>query len=127
MAKQSSILVLAEPSRMRDGLQALLETLWQGPILTGSDTAIISKAITETDQAVVLLDAALANVNVCDTLHWLKTTYPKLTCVALVDHIHQEQLAKTAGADAVLLKGFSTEQLYGVVNRISHVQMQGSL
>ncbi len=61
--------------------------------------------LTKHRPTLALLDFDLSDDNPLATLEQIKARQPKIWCAVLVDNEHEQQLAKTAGADVVLMKG----------------------
>ena len=122
---ERTVLVVAHRGPMRDGLRALLEALLQEPILIADDLSGIPTVAPEFGPTVALLDSDAPGSDVANVLQWMSGTYPKTCCVALVSDASQERAAKEAGADGVLVKGFSTKRLYETVHRLLSLSSVG--
>jgi DNA-binding NarL/FixJ family response regulator len=68
---------------------------------------------------VVLLDAAEQDEKASSQVRQIKTVWPDSRCIVLVEHGGQQSLMQASGADEVLLKGASSEQLFTVIHRVA--------
>lgn len=113
------VLVIAEPGRTRAGLIALLEAApGLDSIFTADDSATALKRIPPRRPQLLFLDADMPGDEVWFLLRQIKAKWPDITCIALIDSFRQRQTAHAAGADGVLLKGFSAAHLYSTINRL---------
>ena len=112
-------LIAARPGRLRDGLRAMLTAT---PHIVAIDQADEGRAALDLAAQyhpnLVLLDTSLSPSDFKTVLQKLtaETEHPR--CLALVDNDRQQLEAKSCGADAVLLKGFSTEMLFSTVENL---------
>ena len=116
MNNHAPVLIVARPGRMRDGLQALLAAMPQiGSVdLTDDGPSALSTAPNQ-HPALVLLDTRTSGDETLAVLRQIKTRWPLARCLLLVDTDRQRRLARAAGADGVLLKGFQADQLFATV------------
>lgn len=113
------VLVIAEPSRTRSGLLALLEAApGLERIFTAEDSATALKRIPPRRPTLLFLDTDLPGDEVWFLLRQVKVKWPDIKCIVLIDTFRQRQTARVAGADGVLLKGFSAAHLYSTINRL---------
>lgn len=73
--------------------------------------------ILEYSLGLVVFASCLPDKEVSAMLERIKAMQPQIRCIVLVNTVDQQQAAKSAGADAVLLKGFSTKNLLGTVEK----------
>ena len=119
MTSTASLLLVAKPGRMREGLQALLRTIPEIEIVGQEDCE--SQALTLISQqqpALVLLDSSLTPQEMLPTLMQIKAGYPRTRCIVLVENVQQQGAAREAGADIALISGFSAEVLNGAIDQI---------
>ena len=116
---RASVLIIAKPSRMRDGLRALLRTI---PYLTlvGQVDDGLSAIKTMTDQhpTLVLLGANLLDEDIQTVLAQIKARWPETRCIVLVDNVQQQWIAKAAGADSALLVGFPASKFVSTIQEL---------
>ncbi len=115
----ASLLLVARPGRMREGLQALLRTI---PVIeVVGQTDCESQALTLISQqqpALVLIDSSLTPQEMLPTLIQIKGGYPRTRCIVLVENVQQQGAAREAGADIALISGFSAEVLHAAIDQI---------
>ena len=119
-AKSVSVLIIAEPGGLQDGLSALISVL---PYVDQIyHEASIVKALRRSSQQrprLVLLDADLLGDKIVDSLISLKNNYyPVPKYFVLASDVRQERLAKDAGVDGVLLKGYPAEKLLATIEAL---------
>src|SRR5688572_29044335 len=113
------ILVVAKPDRLREALCALLKaTFWPEVINPVDDGPAALKIVVEHDPTLVLLDSHWSDDEVRAMVGQIKTEWPQTRCLVLTNTVEQQQVAKSAGADEVLPKGFPTMGLLGVINKL---------
>jgi DNA-binding NarL/FixJ family response regulator len=109
---------VAKPGRLRDALYTLLKATSQPEIITQVDEGpAVLKMILEYNPGLVVFDSYLPDKEVSAMLGRIKAIQSQIRCIVLVNTIEQQQAAKSAGADAVLLKGFSTKNLLDTVEK----------
>ncbi len=119
MKNDASILLVARPSRMRDGLRALLRTIPYLKIVGQADDSLSALAIfSEQRPLLVLLGANLPAEEVQTFLAQTKAEWPETRCIVLVDSFQQQWLAETAGADSVLLTGFPAAKFVNTIEEL---------
>lgn len=84
---------------------------------SGCDPAALKRVI-QYDPGLVLLDSHLPDNEVRVMLGQIKAERPHTRCLVLANTVEQQQVAKSAGADEVLLKGFSTTNLLEAIDKL---------
>jgi DNA-binding NarL/FixJ family response regulator len=113
------ILVVAKPGRLREALCALLKaTFWPEMISQVDDGPAALEIVVEHRPTLVLLDSHWPDDEVKAIVGQIKTERPQTRCLVLADTVEQQQVAKSAGADEALPKGFSTTSLLGIINKL---------
>jgi DNA-binding NarL/FixJ family response regulator len=128
MKNPISTLIAAKPDRLRDGLHLLLSTAPQVSEIEQTDDADSTfEVIVERPPGLVVLDTNLDATSVNHLLERIKHEAPGLPCLVVVANDEQQRAACNAGADAVLLKGFSSSELLALIERLiggeSHVEV----
>ena len=119
MKSMTSVLIVAQHSRVRDGLQALLMAMPQIEIVGSvEDVPSAFGAHVENIPSVALLDIGPYNGQGAVALTQIKNRWPATRCLVLVDSVLQQKVASSTGADEVLFKGFSAAELYATVQRL---------
>jgi DNA-binding NarL/FixJ family response regulator len=119
MRRHVSAVIVAGPGRFRDSLRALLTATPQIDAVNQADDAESAlKAIAEEHAILMLLDGSLPGDEVGKVLRGIRVERPQVRCIVLADNARQQREAKVAGADAILLKGFPTAELFQTVERL---------
>lgn len=119
MRRHASAVIVAKPGRFRDSLRALLTATPQiDAVNQANDEESALKAIAVDHVTLMLLDGSLPGNEVGAMLRGIRAERPQVRCIVLADNARQQREAKAAGADAVLLKGFPTADLFQTVDRL---------
>lgn len=118
--RDTTALIVAKPSQFREGLQAILTAIPQIKQVSQVDDAPSAlKMAAQHDPALILLDFDLSSRGVlAATLEQIKATWPHSQCIALVHNEPEDQIAKAAGADVVLMKGIPAAKLFAIVKEL---------
>jgi DNA-binding NarL/FixJ family response regulator len=105
---------------MRDSLHFLLRTV-PGIETVGSadDSSSALRIISDLCPALVLLDTNLPGEDTVTVLRRLQADACRPRCLVLADTRQQQRDAMAAGADAVLLKGYTTTRLFQVIQTLT--------
>lgn len=119
VTNRMSVLIVARPGRIREGLRALLRTIPRIEIVgqVGQGSAAL-EMVTRERPALVLLNSSLPFEEAWMALKQIKAEWPQTRCIVLVDNIQQQGMAQAAGADGVLLKGFAAETLFMTIDEV---------
>ena len=112
------LMIVAEPGRLRDGLQALLDAFAaseEAVVVDGGPSAL--EAIRNGQPDLVILDSRLLGVATADFVRAIKQERAQVYCLVVADRLGQFKAILDAGADKVLLKGFSAAELSEVVEQ----------
>jgi DNA-binding NarL/FixJ family response regulator len=116
--KNAPILLAARPDRMRDSLNILLKSVLGVNIIgQASDSSTALKMISEQHPVLVLLDTNLPGEGYAIVLQHIKSDGSS-RCLVLADDVRRQRQARSAGADAALLKGFTTAELFETTERL---------
>jgi DNA-binding NarL/FixJ family response regulator len=119
MSQPVSALIIAPPGRLRDSLRVLLRASGRIAHVEEADDARVGlQSIVARPPGLVLLDAGLGEEDALAVLGQIKTQWPQLPCLLLVNNLDQEPMARAAGADSVLQPGFATETFFSTIQRI---------
>jgi DNA-binding NarL/FixJ family response regulator len=116
----SLVLVVAPPGRLRDGLQAMLRSI---PCVRSVERADDGpSALSRMEQHapdVVLLDENLADEEAWTVSRQIRARWPHVRCLVLTISGWHQQQTHAEDADAVLVKGFTTERLGAAISRLA--------
>lgn len=114
-----SALILARPGRLRDSLGALLTAMPQIRQVDSTDDAVTAlDRFANPPPNLILMDTNLASNGLSLTLRQIKDRWPQARCLILADDVRQQYIARKAGADSALLKGYPTAQLFATIERL---------
>jgi DNA-binding NarL/FixJ family response regulator len=116
---EESILIVARPERLREALRVLLTPVPRLDTIRAVDNVPSAlKTVSEQAPRLVLLDANLSDTEVKAALKQIKMEQPETHCIVLAHSVRQEQMARLAGADDVLLRGRPTAGLLNTVTKL---------
>lgn len=117
------VLIVARPGRLRDAWRALLMAAPYIREVYQADDATSAFVLVERHRPhLVLLDSELGNGEPWILLSRIKAAHPTCGSVVLVCNSQQRLQAEAAGADAILVRGFSAERLFQIVEQLLHEQ-----
>jgi DNA-binding NarL/FixJ family response regulator len=113
------VLIAARPNRARDSLRVLLKLVpGINVIAYADDSASALNVVSECDLVLVLLDTNLPGEGFFTVLEQIRVNGSQSRCLVLVDNSRQRVQAQAAGADAALLKGFPTSELFEAIEML---------
>jgi len=112
MKERVTVLIIAKPGQVRDGLRALLHAIPEVDVVDRPcDGMLNADLLAEYNPALILVDCRLVDTRALDALRRLKTQNPEVCFLILVEDVEQRQLAQDTGFEHVLIKGSSAEKL----------------
>ena len=112
MKKITLALLIAKPGHLRNGLQSLLRTVPQIEILAEAhDPSVLLKMDGEVRPEVIIVDGSIIDESNWSALAKIKAVCPRTKILVLTDNDQQGQVAREAGADYYVLKGFPATEL----------------
>ncbi|MCK6624658.1 MAG: response regulator [Anaerolineae bacterium] len=113
------ILIVAKPGRIRNSLQALLQIIPRLKVAgIASHTFLALQMLSQYQPALVLLDVDLPDNQAWVLLQEIQRKQPQTRCLLFVNSIEQQRAARVVGADAALLKGFETMELFTTIEKL---------
>jgi DNA-binding NarL/FixJ family response regulator len=117
--RRATVLVAARPDRMRDSLELLLRTIPGMEIVGQTDNGPSAlRIVAEERPSLAVVDTNLSDGSALTLLRPIKAREPRTRRLVLVDNGQKQKDAATAGAGAVLRKGFPAEELFDAVERL---------
>ena len=115
MTKKSILaLVVSSSGDLQNGLLALLTSISHiSAMLVAEDTASALRLVKNHQPALIILE--ISSCQKPNIIKELKTQWPQIHLIVLVDDLTQKKAVRTLGADSVLIKGFSPQQLVDVI------------
>lgn len=112
--------IAAQSGRLREGLQAMLESfLALETVAVVEDGASALEAVRSGQPDLVILDTHLFGEDTEDSVRAIKQERNGIHCIVVAERLAQFQPILDAGADKVLLKGFSAAELSAAVDQLA--------
>ena len=119
MKERITVLIIAKPGQVRDGLRALLHAIPGVDVVDRPcDGMLNADLLAEYNPALILVDCNLVDTRTLDALRRLKTQNTEIRFLVLVEDVEQRQLAQDTGFDHVLIKGASAEKLTRTIREL---------
>jgi DNA-binding NarL/FixJ family response regulator len=107
------VLIVALPSRFRDGLKTIVQALtWVERVGVVPGWTAVFDYVQHYQPAIVIFDVADLNLLTAEDANCLCQAYQQAKSIAIIDRAQQREVAHAVGANAILLRGFTTELLY---------------
>ena len=114
------VVIAAESGRLRQGLRTMLVSLLDLVALTVVDNGPSALEAMRSEQPdLIILDACLFGEDAAAFVRAVKQQRNDARCIVVVERLGQFQRLLDAGADKVLLKGFSAPDLSSAVEQLS--------
>jgi len=111
-SKSVLALVAVVPGTLQNGLMALMTTTpLIGTLLVAEEASLLLRMVKDHRPALIVLDIDFPDAQMI--LKQIKSSWPLIRCILLVDSVDQEKEAENA--DAVLIKGFAAEKLFATI------------
>jgi DNA-binding NarL/FixJ family response regulator len=115
----ASVMIVANPGPLLDGLRALIFAIPQiGFVTEASDLQTAFGTSNGPYLSLIVLDADLARGEVRRLVREIKTRWSRVRCIFLANDVRQQLEAETAGVDAALLKGVPPATITATVLRL---------
>ena len=130
-------LVVSSSGDLQNGLLALMTTIPQiSAVLVAEDVNSALRMVENHQPALIILDMeegrqelvrdiAPCSLQVQDVIHEIKTQFPHIHLIVLVEDVAQQKEAEESGADGALIIGFSAQKFVAIVeNLIDHKEVR---
>ena len=105
-------LIAVVPSTLQNGLMALMTTTPQiSAVLVAEEASLVLRIVKDHRPALIVLDMDFPDARML--LKQIKSSWPFIRCILLVESADQKR--EVENADAVLIKGFTAEKLFGTI------------
>ena len=112
-------LIVARSGAIQEALTTILSSIPQINIIGVAENSLTALEMMQIHHPELLIvDDNFSEGETLEFIYRLKTAWPQTHIVVLADRSQQEQPLIDSGADAVLLRGISTEQITETINRI---------
>jgi DNA-binding NarL/FixJ family response regulator len=117
--RPSLALIAARPGSLQDSLVALMTTMPQvNAVLIAEDTESARRTMAHHRPALVVIEMDLPPAKGTALVKEIKTEFQGARCIALAGNGEQQRQAESAGADAVLIVGFSAARFIAAVEEV---------
>ena len=118
--ERSTTIAAVVPVWLQDALAVLLKSD-RSVRLVACTATIQTMLLLSLDRSpdVVLLDADEQDEKASSQVRQIKTVWPDSRCIVLVERGNQQSLVQASGADEVLLKGITPNQLFTAIHRVN--------
>ena len=120
MGTKPVILIVAPPGDLQIGLQALLTTRLEVDVLMTGEGSSALKAIERHNPAVVILDHDLPRNTAPMIIQRIKSSWPDIRCIVLVNDDEGRQKVLGTGADLIVIKGLPGTNLVAEIKKLLH-------
>lgn len=119
--KSLLILVVSCSGDLQNGLLALVTTIPTiSAVLVAENVSSALRMIASHHPGLIILDMSLPKMG--QAIHEVKTQWPQIHLIVLVDDIAQQAEAEKSGADSVLIKGFHAQKLIDLLENVIECQ-----
>lgn len=118
MNSKSLVLIVSPPGDLQIGLQALLTTHLDVDVLVVSEAASALKFIEKNNPDLVMLDQDISENTASKLVDDIKTSWPEIICVVLVNDDQVRQKIDAAGANLVIVKGLAGAKLVAETKKL---------
>jgi DNA-binding response OmpR family regulator len=123
LKKPMLTLIVSKPGDLQNGLLALMTTIPQlGAVLVAEDLNSAMRMIEHHQPTLIILDSA--SIQARELIQEIKTQWPQIHLIVLVEDIPQQKDAEGSGADSVLVKGFPAQKLVRVLENLTRNDLE---
>ena len=112
------VLIVSPPGDLQIGLQALLTVHLDADVLVVGAGGAALKVIERQYPAMVIVDQDLGGETAVTLLNNIKTSWPQIICIVLVNDDQHRQEFAAVGADLIVIKGLPGAQLVTEIKRV---------
>ncbi len=112
------ILIVAPPGDLQIGLQALLAARLEVDVLVTGEGSSALKVIERHNPALVILDHDLPRNTAPLISQRIKSSWPDILCIVLVNDDEGRQKVLGAGADLIVIKGLPGVKLVAEIEKL---------
>jgi two-component system, NarL family, invasion response regulator UvrY len=109
-------LFVADQSPLIHGLRAILASMPGVSVLEAGDVTSALQLIDDRRPTLIVLDCDMPGAGACGLVARIKSDFPEVRCVALVDTVEEQRPTLGAGAEIALLKGFPAKKLFDIID-----------
>lgn len=117
--KTMTILMIGGEYRLQDGLRALLTSLPQNPTVQIENSASEAvQHIQANPPDLIVINPDRLDISIQDFFRRISLPDCHIPCISLVDTYEELNTALQAGSDSAILRGFSPQDLFGVIHKL---------
>ena len=116
------ILIVAPPGDLQIGLQALLTARLEVDVLVTGEESSAMKVINRYNPALVILDHDLPMNTIPMIIQHIKSSWPDIRCIVLVNEEQERQKVVCSGADLIIIKGLLGSKLVTEIEKFLLVE-----
>ncbi len=120
MGTKPVILIVAPPGDLQIGLQALLTIRLEVDVLVTGEGSSALKVIERHNPALVILDHDLPRNTAPMIIQRIKSSWPDIRCIVLVNDDEGRQKVLGTGADLIVIKGLPGVKLVAEIKKLLH-------
>ncbi|MCF7875846.1 hypothetical protein K9M06_02205 [Candidatus Bipolaricaulota bacterium] len=125
---KKTVLIVAGPGEVREGIEALLEAIPEiGLVKSFSPVTLVRANIKKLVPELIVLDSTHEEVDCRKLLSQLKQRLPCIKVLAIVDREEEEEICRDEGSDATLVKGFRAQGLIDIVKSLLEDDSRGDI
>ncbi len=114
------VLIVAPPGDLQVGLQALLAIRLEVDVLVTGEGSSALQVIERHSPALVILDHDLPRNTAPTIIQRIKSSWPDVRCIVLVNDDEGRQKVLGTGADLIVIKGLPGVKLVAEIERLLH-------
>jgi DNA-binding NarL/FixJ family response regulator len=112
------VLIVSPPGNLQIGLQALLNAHLDVDVLVVGDGSSALKVIERNNPAMVIMDQDIPGSTVTTLIHHIKTSWPEIICLVLLNDDQARPRIIDAGGDYIVIKGLPGVKLVEKLKQI---------
>ncbi len=118
MNTKLGVLIASPPGDLQIGLQALLTVHLDVDVLVVCDGSSVLKVIEKQHPALVILDQDISGNTAVMLVHDIKTSWPEIICIVLVNDDRGRQKIVDIDTDLIVIKGLPGAKLVTEIKRL---------
>ena len=122
MHTKVEVLIVSPPGDLQIGLQALLTVHLDVDVIVVGEGSSALKVIERHKPALVILDQDIPGNSVAKLVQDIKTSWPEIVCLVLVNHDEGLRSVMDVGVDFVTVKGLPGPKLVAEIKKLLNLE-----